>query len=159
MPVTLFDLPASVKLTPLGAAREQAGIGPQAHRAPHLLHIALGFNQINNRVRRFGIKLGAVCIFQPAGISRKFHHCALHTKTNSKERNVAFTGIANGFYFTLDPAVTKPSGYEDTVYAAQRACRPARLDRFRLHHPHLDPDIVSDAAMGKRFVDAFIGIL
>ena len=58
-----------------------------------------------------GIEFSAICISEIHDMTSKLHHSNLHSKTNTKIRDILFTGILSSQNFPLNTSVTKAAWY------------------------------------------------
>jgi hypothetical protein len=61
-------------------------------------------------MRRCGIELAGVGLFQATDIARKLNACRLHTEADPEIRHLVFSGILNAFQHAFDAALAESAG-------------------------------------------------
>ena len=88
-----------------------------------------------------------------------FDNCELHTKAESKKRNVMCSCISNSFDFSVNTAIAKASGYKDAVCIGKKFISVLSCHIFGIDPVNIDSSMACDSAMLQRLNNTDIGIM
>ena len=108
---------------------------------------------------RIFIKLFAVGICVAKDVSRKLHNGKLHAKAQSQIRNLVFPCVLDGADHALNTPVSKSSGNDNTLNAAQHLVHIVRADTLGVHPSDAHVCRVGHTRMLQRFYHTDIGIV
>ena len=100
---------------------------PPSRMLPPRPSICLLLGQdVDHRVRRVGVDLGAVGVRQAADVAGELDHRHLEAVADAQVRQLVLAGVADAGDLALRPADAEPAGHDDAV---QR--RPGARPRWR----------------------------
>ena len=89
----------------------------------------------------------------------KLYYAALHTQTNTKERQPFFAGIFNCKNFTINTPVSETWCYKQTVESLQFFIYILGCDEFAVNILHNHFTFIDCTGMNKCLKNGFVGIL
>ena len=119
MSVALVNFLSPIQFIGFRRFIQNTRIRAETQGAADILYAILIRQKCDNRVRSLRIEFDAVCFLQSGYMACIFDNCELHTKAESKKRNVMCSCISNSFDFSVNTAIPKASGYKDTVCACK----------------------------------------
>src|SRR4029077_13567524 len=159
VPVTFADFRGSVSSVGRGIFLDLAGPGAEAHGAAHFVHAEQLAQLVNHAMRRLRIEVGAVRAGEPRNVARIFNRRALHSQTYAEKRNLVRARIFDRVDHSLNAALAKSAGDQDTVRMLQsQRRRLARIDFFRFDPFDDGAILVSQAAVDEGFAQTFVGV-
>ena len=90
---------------------------------------------------------------------REFHGGPLEAVADAEEGDAALTGVFGGLHHAACATRPEAAGHEDRVGAVEQGGPALLLERFGLHPVELHVQVVREAAMVGRFVQALVRIL
>src|SRR5262249_41210880 len=157
--VALADLRGAVNLRGPRAGQQLAGVRPEPHGAPQVLHTEQVLQLVDHLVLGLGLHLGGVGAGQAADVAGVFGHRPLEPVADAEIGRAA----APGEFGRRPPPARAPRaeapGHQDAVHAGELAGGVARLQLLRLHPAPHHADAVAEAAVGQRLVQALVGVL
>ena len=106
-----------------------------------------------------GIQLHAVGIRVSGRISGELHNGQLHSQTKSKEWYAVFPGILDGVNLSVNAAVAKAAGYQDTAHIFKDFGGIFRRDCLGIHPFDVDRGTVGHPAVLQGFHHGNVGIV
>src|SRR5687767_1163036 len=113
MPLGNFHFP--VGLLRIGTGRKDTWVSAKPHRAAEVIDAPEFTQLIDHPVWCGGIELRAVRICQSTNVPGKFNHAALHSQTNTEERNLLGTRKVDRANHAFDAAFSKAAGHKDAI--------------------------------------------
>ncbi|CDN42609.1 Uncharacterized protein BN871_BO_00110 [Paenibacillus sp. P22] len=159
MAVALVDKLVIVRLRGQRAFRQLAWIEAKPHRAAHILDVLLLGEQIDDRIRRRRVDLGAVGSLHADDVPGIFDDGNLHAETDAEERNALLARITDRRDLAFDSPVPEAAGHQNAVHALQRFSRIAVRQLLGVHPADAYFGIGLDAGMGKGLHDAEVGVV
>ena len=96
-----------------------AGVGAEPHRAAHVDDGLLLVHQVDDRMRRARVELGAVRVLEPADVAGELDDRAVQTETQTEERDPVLTRVSRGLDLAGNAAHPEPAGHDDAVEIVQ----------------------------------------
>ena len=150
VPMPFLHLVHSVSLLRQGAVLNPAGIGAESHRASFVRHALLVRHEMDHRMRRRRVELGAVGAGQTSHMPGEFDHRALHAQAEAQKRKPALPRVANGFDLAFDAPYAESTGNQDAVGVAEQLFRAGAGYLLGFDPANLDPCLVIDPAVYQR---------
>src|SRR6266511_1775944 len=162
--MALADFGAAVGLDGVEAGLELAVPCAQAHGAAQLFHPTQLAQFVDHAVRRCGIELAGVGLFEPADVARELDAGGLHAKTYTKVGHVVFSREADAVEHPADAALAEAAGHKDAVIAGELALIAAVVLVLRLQALGVDPlqvelEIEVQRGVDQRLLERLVGIL
>ena len=120
MAVALVHDLLAVCLVGESARGQLARVQAEAHRAAHLIDVALLGHQVDDRGRGERGELGRVGVGRVQGLAREVDHGALHAEAQAQVRDAVVARIARRDHLALYAAVAEPAGHDDAGDSHQR---------------------------------------
>src|SRR5512133_824077 len=133
-----------------GTTGKRTGIRSQSHGATLFTDGLLFLHQMNNRFAVF-TELAGTGFFNSAHIAGKLDGSHLHSQADTKEGDLAGTGIFNGKNLTLGPALTETTRHQDTVHIIQMTVDTILFNLFRIDIFEVHPAVARDSAVSQSF--------
>ena len=93
-----------------GILGQITGLRSEPHGSTHVRHFALLIQEANDGCGRIFVEFCRVGSIESDDVASEFNCGALHPQTNTKERNVSFSCVADRLDFALDAAFAKTAG-------------------------------------------------
>src|SRR5512133_1005670 len=133
-----------------GTTGKRAGIRSQSHGATLFTDGLLFLHQGNIQFADF-TEFTGTGIFNSAHVAGKLDGCHLHSQTDTKEGDLAGTGIFDGKNLTLGPALTETTRYQDTVHIVQMTVDTILFNLLRIDIFEVHPAVARDSAVSQSF--------
>ena len=156
--VTFADFPGFVDARRFGSGLDDAGVCAETHRSALRGDGLLRFHEVDDRERGAGIEFSAVRLLHAADIAGEFDDGALHSETDSEERNLVRAGVFHGFDLSGNSAVAEPAGDQNAVHPLEDLIQIAVVEFFRFNGTESDLCGVRDSGMRESFIDALIRV-
>src|SRR5687768_624287 len=157
--VPLTHLGHAIYLGRARAAREPAGIGPEAHRAAHVGDMLLRLHERDDGVVTLRRELARVGIVEATDVARELDDGRLHAEADAEERHRVLARMSDRIHHPFDAADAEPTGHEQPVVPAEDLGRGARVDKVVAGDPvDVYADVVRDPAMDERFLYALVAV-
>src|ERR1039458_814155 len=154
----LVDFARAVGVVSDAALGQAASPASQPHGAAQLVD-ALEFAELeDDAVRRARIELGGIGGLQSAHVAREFDHQGLHAEADPEVRHLAFARELDGVEHAVDAALAEAAGHQDAVVIFQLPLPILASHAFGLDPIYVDLQLVRQAAMQQRFLEALIGV-
>src|SRR5262245_20485505 len=139
--------------------RQLALISSEPHRAAHRLDSEQVAQFEDHRVRRIGVELGRIGVLDAADIAREFDRRALQPQADAEKRLLFTARVRDGADHSRNPALAEPSRDQYRVNVVQEVFPPvAGHQVFALDPPKVDAQLVGEAAVYERLVEALVRI-
>src|ERR687892_771504 len=119
-PIPVIDLPAvavplvhqllAVEGPYLGAFPQLGGVEPETHGPALVLHFLLTRHEVDHRIRRGRVELGAVGLVEPEDGAGELDHSALQTETQTQQRDLMLSCVSDRLDLALDTSVAESTG-------------------------------------------------
>ena len=136
-----------------------AGIGAETECSADVLDTIFVRHDMDERMSSLRILLSTIGIRVSENISCIFYDRELHAEAETEVRYTIFTGIADSGQHTVDTALSKSTGNNDSVYITEYLFYIFRSDIFRRNPFDIYISFISDRAVLKCFNDTDIGIV
>src|SRR5215467_948119 len=156
--VTLANFSHAVGALRQAALGEHAGPSAQSHGAPQFVDALQLAELENHAVRGGGIELGRIGALEAADVAGVLDHHGLHAKADAEVRNLVLARVADGVDHAFDAALAEPTGHQDAIVRIQGALRVGRRDAFGFNPVDVDLQLVRQAAVQQRFLQALVRI-
>src|ERR1035438_2083107 len=113
--MTLGDFRLSVRLLRETAGLQFAGPRAQAHRAAQFVDAFQLAQFVDDAMRRAGIELAGVGVFQAADVAGVFDHRALHPQANAEVWNLPRARVLDRVDHAGNAALAESAGHQDAV--------------------------------------------
>src|SRR6185436_20626275 len=94
-----------------------------------------------------------------ANVAPELDHSALHSETQSQERNPFRARITNRRDLAFDAALTKTARNQDAVIAAQQPLRAFRFNVLTADPPNSNLSPMCDSRVVERLVNRFVRVM
>src|SRR4029453_9361560 len=100
-----------------------------------------------------------MAVIETKYVARKLDDRRLHAEADAEERETCLACRADRFDHAFDSAHTETAGDKQTVICAEDLARPlARGEQVTRQPRDIDADVVADAAVYERFVNALVAV-
>ncbi|SCH06300.1 Uncharacterised protein [uncultured Clostridium sp.] len=147
MAMTLMNGLLAVQLVSLCILIQNTRIRTKPQGTADILDSILIRHQMNHRMRGIGIQLHTVGVLISDDMAGKLHNGHLHTQAQPQERNIIFTGIADGADLTLDTAIAEAARHQNTVHIGQILRRIGVVDQLGIHPFQIYHRVAGDTAV------------
>src|SRR5215471_10603762 len=138
---------------------EFTGISSEAHRAAHRIDSEQVAQFEDHRVRRIGVELSRIGVFNAADVARVFYRRALQTQADAEERLLFAARVGDGADHSRNSALAKPPRNKYRVNIVQNVFPPVVGHQvFALNPAKIDAQVVGEAAVDERLVEALVRI-
>ena len=149
---------------PIGFVGEAAGFqhaGPcsEAHGPAQFVDPFQLAKFVDHALGGGGIELGRVGFGESANVARVFDHHGLHAEADAEVGHLFHARVLDRVDHAFDAAPAESAGHENPVEVFQFAFEAALFETLGLDPVNVDFDVVGDAAMQERFLQALVGIL
>src|SRR5690606_34086778 len=156
--VAFGDAAGAVDLGRQAAFPHLAGIGPQAHGAPHLLDAQQVAQLVDDRVPGLAVELGGARSLDAADVARVFDDHALHAEADAEHRDTVFAGVADRADLALGAPGSETDRHQQAV-DLENFPRPGLvLEGLGVDVDEFDRGVVGDAAVHQGLVQALVGV-
>ncbi len=121
VPVSLVDDLFAVDLAGDAAGQELGRVRAEPHRAAHVDDRLLLVHQVDDRMGRGRVELGAVRVLEQAHVAGELDHRAVQTETQPEERDPVLACVAGRLDLARDAAHAEAAGHDDAVEVVQPA--------------------------------------
>ena len=115
MSVTLVDRLLAVGSKSFRACLERDRLGAEAHRATHVAHVFLLWQQVDNRGGRLGVELGRVRSRHARYVTCELGNRDLHTEADTEEWHLMLARKAGRSNLAFNTAATKATGDQHAI--------------------------------------------
>ena len=136
-----------------------AGVCAKAQSAALIGAVGLVGQKVYDLVFRISIKFAGIGVFEHADVPRKFNYGNLHTKADSEIWNMVFTAVFCGFYHTLDSALAKAAGHNDSGTFGKLFCDIFGVHALAVNPVNLDVGAVGIARVAQRLRNGKVRIV
>ena len=159
VPVPLVHLAGPVDGARARARGEFAGVAAQPHRPPEVVDPQQVAQLVDDLVRRVRVALGGVGALDPAHVAGELDRRPLEAVADAEVGDAPLAGDAGGPHHAPRAPVAEPAGDEDAVGPGEQVLAPLGLERLRLDPLDVDGQLVAEAPVIERLVEALVGVL
>ena len=131
----------------LGARLEHGVVGAEAHRAALVGDVALVVHQVDHRVLRGRVELGAVGVGEAEHVAGELDRHRLQAEAQPEARQQLLAGVAGRGDLALDAAGAEPAGDHHAVELGEAAVGEQALHLLGLDPVDLDGGAVVEAGV------------
>src|SRR6266542_4897855 len=157
--MALAHLWHSVDCRCTSADTQAAGIRAEAHGAAHVREMLLRFHERDDRVGAFRREFTRVTVVEADDVACELDYCGLHSEADPEKWKTGFSRVPDRLEHSLHSPHTKAARYENGVVIRQELTGSRAIGEHVAREPgNVDADIVRDAAVNQRFLDALVRV-
>ena len=156
--MALADLRCAIGLLGKTSRSEKTRVGAEPHGSAKLIHAEKLTEFEDYAMGRGGIEFGRIGVGETAHIARKLDDHGLHAKANAEIGDFIFARTSNRIQHSLNAALAKAAGDENSIEAAQKFAAVRPFHAFRFDPFDIYSRLVRDAGVQQSLFQALLGI-